>query len=69
MSLQDQNAKVTAKQDPKEFFETIGDKVKNFSETNGADEDDGPAVEEVESLCMTCGKNVCFPTLAKNDHC
>lgn len=62
MSADDQNAQVTAKQDPKEFFETIGDKVKNFSQTNGADdEDDGPAVEEVESLCMTCGKNVRFP--------
>lgn len=58
MSSGDQQAQVTAKQDPKEFFETIGDKVKNFSETNGADDDDDrPAVEEVESLCMNCGKN------------
>lgn len=62
MSSGDQQAQVTAKQDPKEFFETIGDKVKNFSETNGADDDDDrPAVEEVESLCMNCGKNVTLP--------
>lgn len=58
MSSEDQNAQVTKKQDPNEFFQTIGDKVKNFSETNGAEDDDRPPVEEIESLCMTCGKNV-----------
>lgn len=59
MSADDQNAQVTQKQDPQEFFQSIGDKVKNFSTPNGDDgNDDRPPVEEVESLCMNCGKNV-----------
>ena len=60
--MDDQNAQVTQKQDPQAFFEAIGDKVQNFSApaTNGADavDDDRPPVEEIESLCMNCHKNV-----------
>lgn len=58
MSSEDQTTQVTKKQDPSEFFQTIGDKVKNFSQADGTEDDERPAVEEVESLCMTCGKNV-----------
>lgn len=63
MSTDDQKAQVTQKQDPQEFFQTIGDKVKNFSSPQNDDaakddEDERPPVEEVESLCMNCGKNV-----------
>jgi zinc finger protein len=67
MSTDDQTPQVTKKQDPQEFFQAIGDKVKNFSaapdgeaapnSAAGAD-DERPPVEEVESLCMNCGKNV-----------
>lgn len=51
------------KQNPQEFFEAIGDKVKTFqSPQNGAadakDDDEPRPVEEIESLCMNCGKNV-----------
>lgn len=68
MSGTDQNAQVTQKQNPSEFFEAIGDKVKNFDSTttNGdsaAADDDRPPVEEIESLCMNCGKNVGFTIL------
>lgn len=68
MSTDDQTPQVTKKQDPQEFFQTIGDKVKNFSaapdgedapnSATGAADDERPPVEEVESLCMNCGKNV-----------
>ncbi|CAM1509942.1 Fc.00g002770.m01.CDS01 [Cosmosporella sp. VM-42] len=50
----------TNKLTPQEFFETIGDKVKNLAPAaNGANnaDDEPPAVEEIESLCMNCGKN------------
>lgn len=45
---------------PDEFFQTIGDKVKNFAPAAEGveDADDERAVEEIESLCMNCGKNV-----------
>lgn len=52
---------ITEKLTPQEFFETIGNKVQNFAPgANGAEEeeDDQRAVEEIESLCMNCGKNV-----------
>ncbi|KIL85613.1 zinc finger protein [Fusarium avenaceum] len=44
---------------PDEFFQTIGDKVKNFAPAAEGveDADDERAVEEIESLCMNCGKN------------
>ncbi|KAM0349745.1 hypothetical protein ACHAPU_003574 [Fusarium lateritium] len=46
------------KQTPEEFFQTIGDKVKNLAPGGEAqDEDDERAVEEIESLCMNCGEN------------
>ncbi|KAM5342989.1 hypothetical protein ACJ41O_013955 [Fusarium nematophilum] len=49
------------KQTPQEFFESIGSKVKNFAPAadgvENADDDDQRAVEEIESLCMNCGKN------------
>ena len=50
----------TNKQTPQEFFESIGDKVKNFAPAaaDTEDADDERAVEEIESLCMNCGKNV-----------
>ncbi|KAM0559437.1 hypothetical protein ACHAPJ_004467 [Fusarium lateritium] len=49
----------TNKQTPQEFFESIGDKVKNFAPAaaDTEDADDERAVEEIESLCMNCGKN------------
>lgn len=49
------------KQTPEEFFETIGNKVKDFAPESGAgqdDEEERRPVEEIESLCMNCGKNV-----------
>jgi zinc finger protein len=48
------------KQTPQEFFETIGNKVKNLAPTADGEQndDDERAVEEIESLCMNCGKNV-----------
>ena len=50
---------------PQEFFETIGDKVKNLApattSADDAEDDEPPAVEEIESLCMNCGKNVWIP--------
>ena len=62
MSTDDQKAEVTQKQDPQEFFQAIGDKVKNFSSPQNGDaakdDDERPPVEEIESLCMNCGKNV-----------
>lgn len=60
------------KQTPQEFFETIGNKVKNLAPTTDGeqnDDDDQRAVEEIESLCMNCGKNVsrnpCLSSLAQ----
>lgn len=57
MSVDEQ---VTRTQNPSEFFETIGDKVKNFGDTNGAsnEAEDAPPVQEIESLCMNCQQNV-----------
>ncbi|CAG1962999.1 unnamed protein product [Fusarium graminearum] len=49
-----------SKQTPEEFFQSIGDKVKNFAPAASAEaenDDDERAVEEIESLCMNCGKN------------
>ena len=50
------------KQTPQEFFESIGNKVKSLEPAadgdQNADDDDARAVEEIESLCMNCGKNV-----------
>lgn len=48
------------KQTPEEFFQSIGDKVKNLApaEAEAQNADDERAVEEIESLCMNCGKNV-----------
>lgn len=39
-----------SKTNSSEFFQAIGDKV--------AGDDDQKVVEEIESLCMNCGKNV-----------
>jgi zinc finger protein len=58
MASDEQN---TPKQNPSEFFESIGSKVANFSSTpNGTTEevDDVQPVQEVESLCMNCHQNV-----------
>ncbi|KAI8419276.1 hypothetical protein FOFC_01853 [Fusarium oxysporum] len=45
---------------PEEFFQSIGDKVNKLApaavDAQNAD-DDERAVEEIESLCMNCGKN------------
>lgn len=64
MSSDEIPAQVTKTEQPQEFFQAIGDKVKNFSETKDAtatetqdDDDERPPVEEIESLCMNCGKN------------
>lgn len=49
------------KQTPEKFFETIGDKVKNFNSESDAGQDDEQErrpVEEIESLCMNCHENV-----------
>jgi zinc finger protein len=61
MSAEDERTHVT--QGPSEFFESIGNKVQNL--TSGEDgaattdgDDDFRPVEEIESLCMNCGKNV-----------
>ncbi|KAF7542652.1 hypothetical protein G7Z17_g11395 [Cylindrodendrum hubeiense] len=48
------------KQNPQDFFETIGDKVKNLApvvDGTEDEDDDHRAVEEIESLCMNCGEN------------
>lgn len=37
-------------------FQSIGDRVAGL---DGA-EDDGPAVEQIESLCMNCHENVSY---------
>ncbi|KAF5538233.1 zinc finger ZPR1 [Fusarium mexicanum] len=50
----------TTKLTPEEFFQSIGDKVNKLApaavDAQNAD-DDERAVEEIESLCMNCGKN------------
>lgn len=49
------------KQTPQDFFENIGDKVKNLApvvDGTENEDDDHRAVEEIESLCMNCGENV-----------
>ncbi|KAH7133240.1 ZPR1 zinc-finger domain-containing protein [Dactylonectria estremocensis] len=48
------------KQTPQDFFENIGDKVKNLApvvDGTENEDDDHRAVEEIESLCMNCGEN------------
>ena len=45
--MADQESKTT----PNEFFQAIGQKVEST-------DDDQQLVEEIESLCMTCQKNV-----------
>ncbi|KAF7562405.1 hypothetical protein G7046_g1762 [Stylonectria norvegica] len=46
---------------PQQFFETIGSKVQNIApaenDTETQDGDEPLGVEEIESLCMNCGKN------------
>lgn len=47
-------------QDSTEFFQSIGDKVKNLA-PNGNSEtevDEFKPVDEIESLCMNCHENV-----------
>lgn len=49
------------KQSPADFFEAIGSRVEAMgTSTNGAatEDDDVRPVDEIESLCMSCGKNV-----------
>jgi zinc finger protein len=60
MSANGQSDQVTKTQNPDQFFQAIGNKVEDLAPaTNGADtSDDRPPVEEIESLCMNCGKNV-----------
>lgn len=36
-------------------FQSIGDRVAGL---DGVEVDDGPAVEQIESLCMNCHENV-----------
>ncbi|KAF4123668.1 zinc finger protein [Geosmithia morbida] len=64
--MSDQKPEVAKSQDPQQFFQAIGDKVQNLTpatngdaaQANGGnDDDERPPVEEVESLCMNCGKN------------
>jgi zinc finger protein len=48
---------------PTEHFESIGNKVNGLAEAIQSDVTPGDgcqrnAVEEIESLCMNCGKNV-----------
>ncbi|PFH55818.1 hypothetical protein XA68_17572 [Ophiocordyceps unilateralis] len=43
--------------DPTEFFESIGSKVDGLAQTTAGGDDDDKPVEEIESLCMDCGKN------------
>lgn len=55
--------RVTQTLNPNEFFESIGSKVESLEPaTNGVngthDEDELRPVEEIESLCMSCGENV-----------
>uniref|UniRef100_A0A8H7NDI5 Zinc finger ZPR1-type domain-containing protein n=1 Tax=Bionectria ochroleuca TaxID=29856 RepID=A0A8H7NDI5_BIOOC len=59
MSANGQSDQVTKTQHPDQFFQAIGNKVEDLAPaTNGADtSDDRPPVEEIESLCMNCGKN------------
>ncbi|CAH0001772.1 unnamed protein product [Clonostachys byssicola] len=59
MSANGQSDQVTKTQNPDQFFQAIGNKVEDLAPaTNGADtSDDRPPVEEIESLCMNCGKN------------
>lgn len=49
-------------QDPSEFFQSIGSKVEGLApkENGEADDEDFRPVEEIESLCMNCHKNVRF---------
>lgn len=43
-----------------DFFQSIGSKVADIANTNGSvtDDNDPPAVDEIESLCMNCHDNV-----------
>ena len=56
------------KQTPEEFFQSIGDKVKNLAPatTEAQNADDERAVEEIESLCMNCGENVSLVIASKS---
>lgn len=47
-------------QDSAEFFQSIGDKVKNLAtnENGEAEVDEFKPVDEIESLCMNCHENV-----------
>lgn len=60
MSAEDTTVQVI--KDPKDFFDSIGNKVSNLTpgqDDDTAEGDDEPrAVEEIESLCMTCHQNV-----------
>lgn len=55
-------SKITSTQGPSEFFESIGDRVETLAPAadgaDGADQDGFRPVDEIESLCMNCGKNV-----------
>ena len=44
----------------KELFEDMGRKVAEAS-AQEPDEDGTKVVDEIESLCMNCHKDVCFP--------
>lgn len=69
MSAGDEKGSVS--QDPAEFFKSIGDKVDAVSGLpNGAiTEDEGHRpVEEIESLCMSCGENVCLRRASDDAH-
>lgn len=56
------------KQTPEEFFQSIGDKVKNLAPAaaEAQNTDDERAVEEIESLCMNCGENVSLVIASKS---
>ena len=56
------------KQTPEEFFQSIGDKVKNLAPAaaEAQNADDERAVEEIESLCMNCGENVSLVIASKS---
>ncbi len=57
---------VTKDETPPELFDAIGNKVSAIGDTaDGDNSADGeiPPVDEIESLCMNCGKNVSRPRL------
>ncbi len=55
---------------PPEFFETIGHQAEQIAPSAGGagqdGADDNRVVEEIESLCMNCHENVCYPSAPRS---